>query len=96
MAHRQRPITTNASIKAAIQNAGLRDLGRQAPPAPPLTVAAPPAPTPAPEPDQDDERALLESLTKDELYAEATRLDIPGRSSMSRDDLIAAIEIASV
>lgn len=33
----------------------------------------------------------LEELTKDELYERARQADIPGRSSMSKEELIAAL-----
>jgi DNA end-binding protein Ku len=35
--------------------------------------------------------AGLDGLSKDELYGRAKELDIPGRSAMSKDELIAAI-----
>lgn len=37
----------------------------------------------------------LSAMSKDELYEEAQRLDVPGRSKMGKDELIAAIEKAS-
>jgi hypothetical protein len=39
--------------------------------------------------------AALERRTKDELYAMAQDEDIPGRSSMSKDELVAALRGAS-
>lgn len=36
----------------------------------------------------------LEARTLDELYAESKRLDVDGRSSMDKDELIAAIRAA--
>ena len=44
-----------------------------------------PAPRPAPPDPADDPRS------KDELYAEAQRLDIPGRSRMTKSELAAAL-----
>ena len=37
----------------------------------------------------------LEDLTKDELYARAQKADIPGRSEMTKDELINALRSAS-
>jgi DNA end-binding protein Ku len=37
----------------------------------------------------------LESMTKEDLYEEAQRKDVPGRSSMSKEDLIEALREAS-
>ncbi len=37
------------------------------------------------------DRRDLEELTKEELYERAQAADIPGRSSMSKDELIAAL-----
>ena len=37
----------------------------------------------------------LEDLTKEELYQRAQEADIPGRSEMSKDELIAALRSAS-
>ena len=37
------------------------------------------------------ESAVLAELTRDELYDKAQQLDIPGRSEMSKDELVAAI-----
>lgn len=37
----------------------------------------------------------LEDLTKDELYARAQKADIPGRSDMTKDELIKALRSAS-
>jgi hypothetical protein len=34
---------------------------------------------------------LREDMTKQDLYAEAQKLDIPGRASMTRDELASAI-----
>ena len=34
---------------------------------------------------------LRDGASKDDLYAEAQRLDIPGRSTMTRDELVTAI-----
>ena len=38
-----------------------------------------------------DEGPPLEELTKEELYERAQAADIPGRSHMSKDELIAAL-----
>lgn len=40
-------------------------------------------------------RSRLEERTRDELYNRAKELDVDGRSSMSKDELIAAIRRAS-
>lgn len=37
----------------------------------------------------------LEDLTKDELYARAQKAHIPGRSDMTKDELIKALRSAS-
>jgi hypothetical protein len=37
----------------------------------------------------------LESMTKDELYERARKADIPGRSDMTKDELIKALRSAS-
>jgi len=37
----------------------------------------------------------LEDLTKDELYERAQKADIPGRSDMTKDELIKALHSAS-
>ena len=37
----------------------------------------------------------LEDLTKDELYARAQKADIPGRSEMTKDELINALRSSS-
>ena len=34
----------------------------------------------------------LAELTRDELYQEARRLDVPGRSKMSKDELVRALQ----
>ena len=47
-----------------------------------------PGPEPAPP-------SSLEALSKDELYARAQEADIPGRSEMSKQDLIAALRSRS-
>jgi hypothetical protein len=39
--------------------------------------------------------ANLEDMTKDELYERAQKADIPGRSDMTKDDLIKALRSAS-
>ena len=36
-------------------------------------------------------RSRLEDLTKDELYARAQEADIPGRSDMTKDELLQAL-----
>lgn len=36
-------------------------------------------------------RTQLETLTKDELYERAQKADIPGRSEMTKDELIKAL-----
>jgi rubrerythrin len=48
---------------------------------------------PTPAPAAAEEPAIdLDAVTRDELYATAQELDIPGRSSMTKDELAAAIE----
>jgi len=42
-----------------------------------------------------DRKADLAQLSREELYERAQRLGIPGRSSMNKDELIAALEKAS-
>jgi Rho termination factor, N-terminal domain len=37
----------------------------------------------------------LESMTKDELYKRAQEADIPGRSDMTKDELVRALRSAS-
>lgn len=37
----------------------------------------------------------LEEMTKDELYERAQKADIPGRSDMTKDELIKALRSAS-
>lgn len=44
----------------------------------------------------DEARPRDEARSKDELYEEAKRLKIDGRSRMSREELLAAIRLASV
>jgi DNA end-binding protein Ku len=51
------------------------------------------APTRAP-PARASGRGAIEDKSKKELYEQAKRLDLPGRSSMSRDELIAALRKA--
>ncbi|QGG96425.1 non-homologous end joining protein Ku [Actinomarinicola tropica] len=45
--------------------------------------------------DAGDATDELAEMSKDELYEEAQRLDIPGRSKMGKDDLVEAIRSAS-
>jgi hypothetical protein len=45
-------------------------------------------------PGQRPQRGALAGKTKRELYEEAKRIELPGRSSMSRDELLAALREA--
>jgi hypothetical protein len=54
------------------------------------TPEPPAEPEPEPEPDDDD----LSNATRDELYVLAQELDIAGRSSLTRDELEAAVREA--
>jgi len=48
------------------------------------------------QPRRDGGRPNDEARSKDELYEEAKRLKIDGRSRMSREELLSAIRLASV
>lgn len=61
-------------------------------------IGADEEPAPAPAPERRPRRRSapraeeLSSLSKDELYARAKDLDVPGRSSMTKDQLVAALK----
>jgi hypothetical protein len=82
-------IGTSIAIWASRTQAGAALVQRRSPTSEP-TKAAAPSPTSAE--DQDDE---LDQLTRGELYQRAQQASIPGRSAMSKDELIAALRRAS-
>lgn len=80
---------TSAAELLALCEAALS--GKTAPK--PVKAAPKPAPKPAePEPAAEESAAGYEEWTKKELYAEAEARDIEGRSSMTKAELVAALE----
>ena len=54
-----------------------------------------PTPPAAPSPTRAEDEAELDRLTRAELYERAQKASIPGRSAMSKDQLIAALRNVS-